>query len=63
MSGEKIIYQSLEDALKKNGLKRRTRKNVQITKSLDNNHFASKTVGGVTELNPILSDNQDLMSS
>ena len=63
MSGEKIIYQSLEDALKKNGLKRRTRKNVQITKSLDNNHFASKTVGGGTELNPILSDNQDLMSS
>lgn len=40
MSGEKIIYQSLEDALKRNGLRKRTRKNVQITKSLDTNNFA-----------------------
>lgn len=66
MKGEQIIYQSLEEALKKNGLKRRTRKNVQGTKSLDTNNFASKTVGGGlqrTELNPILSDNQEIMSS
>ena len=58
-SENKMIYQSLEDAIKSNGGKKRGRKNVHITKSLDNQNFASKTVGANTrnELNPILSDN------